>query len=164
MPYDEVMPQFKRGTLHSGSKKGPKVTNPKQAVAIMMSEKKKAGEGKKEYKAYDDGGDVSKPAPPPPTPPPPPSAKPAHPPMPPKPSAASAPKIDVLPGAADTKVDIPQMVAAKKGGVMKHNKGGEVCPSNVKQMKQNIMETEVNPTSKVGLEKDGYVKPSWRRW
>lgn len=40
MPASEVMPKFKKGELHSGSKTGPKVTNPKQAVAIMYSEKK----------------------------------------------------------------------------------------------------------------------------
>ena len=51
MPFDEVMHKFKHGQLHSGSKKGPKVKNRKQAIAIMMSEKKKAGEGKKEYKS-----------------------------------------------------------------------------------------------------------------
>jgi len=49
MPYDEVMHKFKHGELHSGSKKGPKVSNRKQAIAIMMSEKRKAGAGKKEY-------------------------------------------------------------------------------------------------------------------
>lgn len=50
MPFNEVMHKFKHGQLHSGSKKGPKVKDRKQAIAIMMSEKKKAGEGKKEYK------------------------------------------------------------------------------------------------------------------
>jgi hypothetical protein len=40
MPAAEVMPKFKAHQLHSGSKKGPVVTNPKQAVAIMYSEKK----------------------------------------------------------------------------------------------------------------------------
>ena len=39
----KVMGEFKSGTLHSGSKKGPEVTNPKQAVAIAMSEARKAG-------------------------------------------------------------------------------------------------------------------------
>ena len=34
----KVMHEFKAGTLHSGSKKGPKVTNRKQAVAIALSE------------------------------------------------------------------------------------------------------------------------------
>lgn len=34
----KVMHEFKHGTLHSGSKRGPKVTNRKQAVAIAMSE------------------------------------------------------------------------------------------------------------------------------
>ncbi len=44
MPFQNVMPKFGKGQLHSGSKHGPKVTNPKQAVAIMLSEKRK-GEG-----------------------------------------------------------------------------------------------------------------------
>ena len=51
MPYDEVMSKYKLGSLHSGSDKGPKVTNRKQAIAIMLSEKKKAKAGKKEYQA-----------------------------------------------------------------------------------------------------------------
>jgi hypothetical protein len=51
MPYTEVMHKWKYGKLHSGSKKGPTVTNRKQAIAIMLSEKKKAGEGKTEYAA-----------------------------------------------------------------------------------------------------------------
>ena len=34
----DVMHKYKHGTLHSGSKKGPKVTSRKQAVAIAMSE------------------------------------------------------------------------------------------------------------------------------
>ena len=33
-----VMGEFSNGELHSGSKEGPEVTNPKQAVAIAMSE------------------------------------------------------------------------------------------------------------------------------
>ena len=36
----KVMGEFKSGKLHSGSKKGPAVTNPKQAIAIAMSEAK----------------------------------------------------------------------------------------------------------------------------
>ena len=46
----KVMHEFKTGTLHSGSKKGPVVKSRKQAVAIAMSEagmkmkaKKKSG-------------------------------------------------------------------------------------------------------------------------
>lgn len=38
----KVMHEFKAGALHSGSKKGPKVTSRKQAVAIAMSEQKRA--------------------------------------------------------------------------------------------------------------------------
>jgi hypothetical protein len=34
----KVMEEFKHHTLHSGSKKGPEVTNPKQAIAIGLSE------------------------------------------------------------------------------------------------------------------------------
>jgi hypothetical protein len=36
------MHKFKAGQLHSGSKKGPVVTNRKQAIAIGISEAKKA--------------------------------------------------------------------------------------------------------------------------
>lgn len=44
----KVMGEFKRGTLHSGSKKGPKVTSKKQAVAIALSEQRRAkSRGKK---------------------------------------------------------------------------------------------------------------------
>lgn len=39
----KVMHEFGEGKLHSGSKKGPKVTNPKQAVAIGISEARKRG-------------------------------------------------------------------------------------------------------------------------
>ena len=41
---EKVMHEFKEGKLHSGSKKGPKVTSRKQAVAIAMSE---AGKSRK---------------------------------------------------------------------------------------------------------------------
>lgn len=51
MPYDEVMHKFKHGQLHSGSKSGPPVKNRKQAIAIMLSEKRAAGAGKKEYQS-----------------------------------------------------------------------------------------------------------------
>jgi hypothetical protein len=40
MPSKNVMPEWKAGKLHSGSKKGPVVKNQKQAVAIMLSEQK----------------------------------------------------------------------------------------------------------------------------
>lgn len=50
MPWNEVMGKWKTGKLHSGSKGGPKVKSQDQAVAIMLSEKKAAKGGKKEYK------------------------------------------------------------------------------------------------------------------
>lgn len=40
---EKVMHEFKHGELHSGSKKGPKVKNRKQAIAIAMSEARKYG-------------------------------------------------------------------------------------------------------------------------
>lgn len=52
MPWDKVMTKFKGGKLHSGSDKGPEVKDKKQAVAIMLSEKRKADSGAKpEYKS-----------------------------------------------------------------------------------------------------------------
>lgn len=42
----KVMHEFKEGALHSGSKKGPVVHNPKQAIAIALSEARKAKAGK----------------------------------------------------------------------------------------------------------------------
>ena len=38
----KVMHEWKHGELHSGSKKGPKVKNRDQAIAIGMSEARKA--------------------------------------------------------------------------------------------------------------------------
>lgn len=49
MPFTEVMGKYRRGELRSGSKSGPKVTDRRQALAIMMSEKRKARGGKKDY-------------------------------------------------------------------------------------------------------------------
>ena len=42
----KVMHEFKTGTLHSGSRKGPKVTSRAQAIAIAMSEQAKANKKK----------------------------------------------------------------------------------------------------------------------
>jgi len=42
-----VMEEFKAGKLHSGSKKGPIVTNPKQAIAIAISESKRSKKNKR---------------------------------------------------------------------------------------------------------------------
>jgi len=38
-----TMDEWKAGTLHSGSKTGPIVRNQKQAIAIALNEKRKAG-------------------------------------------------------------------------------------------------------------------------
>jgi hypothetical protein len=43
----KVMKEFKSGSLHSGSKKGPMVSSRKQAIAIALSEQAKANKGKK---------------------------------------------------------------------------------------------------------------------
>jgi hypothetical protein len=58
----KVMREYKEGKLHSGSKKGPVVKNPKQAMAIALSEAraaKKAAGGEifsDEYMAYESKG------------------------------------------------------------------------------------------------------------
>ena len=43
----KVMEEYKEGDLRSGSKKGPKVKNPKQAIVIALSVAKKANKKKK---------------------------------------------------------------------------------------------------------------------
>jgi len=47
---EQEMRKFKAGKLHSGSKKGPVVTDPKQAIAISLSE---AGISKRNRKHKD---------------------------------------------------------------------------------------------------------------
>lgn len=46
MPSESVMHEFKHGRLHSGSKRGPKVRSRKQAIAIMLAERRKEGKGR----------------------------------------------------------------------------------------------------------------------
>jgi hypothetical protein len=58
VPFNQVMPKFKAGTLKSG--KGPKVTSRGQAIAIMLSEKKAADSGNDEFTATVDRKPKSK--------------------------------------------------------------------------------------------------------
>ncbi len=51
MPWDEVMHKFQEGNLHHGSKHGKVVKSRDEAIAIMLSEKRKAKGGKSEYKS-----------------------------------------------------------------------------------------------------------------
>jgi hypothetical protein len=44
---EKVMHEFKEGALHSGSKKGPQVKSKKQAIAIALSEARRAKKNKK---------------------------------------------------------------------------------------------------------------------
>lgn len=50
MPWDEVMGKWKAGALKSGGS-GKPVKSQKQAVAIMLSEKRRAQGGKEEYQS-----------------------------------------------------------------------------------------------------------------
>lgn len=50
MPWDEVMHKFRQGTLRSGGSGAP-VDDRDQAIAIMLSEKRAAKRGKKEYRS-----------------------------------------------------------------------------------------------------------------
>lgn len=50
MPSSEVMHKWKAGQLHSGSKRGPVVKNQKQAIAIMLSERRAEKKGKLDRK------------------------------------------------------------------------------------------------------------------
>lgn len=54
MPWDQVMHKWKSGALHSGSSTGKVVRNRKQAIAIMLSEKRSS---KPEYKSSISPGD-----------------------------------------------------------------------------------------------------------
>ena len=42
----KVMREFKEGSLHSGSKQGPRVKSRSQAIAIALSEERKARKDK----------------------------------------------------------------------------------------------------------------------
>lgn len=39
----QVMREWKSGTLHSGSSRGPRVTNRKQAIAIALNQARRGG-------------------------------------------------------------------------------------------------------------------------
>lgn len=47
---EKVLHEFKEGELHSGSKKGPKVTSRAQAIAIGLSEAGKSNKKSKKKK------------------------------------------------------------------------------------------------------------------
>jgi hypothetical protein len=47
LKFDKVLREYTTGKLHSGSKTGPEVTSPKQAVAIAYSEARRGYKKKK---------------------------------------------------------------------------------------------------------------------
>lgn len=51
MPSSEVMHKYKAGQLHSGSPGGKVVKNRKQAIAIMLSEKRNEAEHGGQYES-----------------------------------------------------------------------------------------------------------------
>jgi hypothetical protein len=54
VPSREVLGKFRRGALHSGSKSGPVITSRKQAIAVMLSEKRNEDEHGGSYFGGDD--------------------------------------------------------------------------------------------------------------
>jgi hypothetical protein len=52
----KVMREYKEGKLHSGSKKGPVVKNPKQAMAIALSEARAAKKAEGGLMSYEESG------------------------------------------------------------------------------------------------------------
>ena len=61
--FKKVMKEYKKGELHSGSKKGPKVKKKSQALAIAYSEDRKAnktGKGMKNAKGMKKGTNIKK--------------------------------------------------------------------------------------------------------
>jgi len=48
----KVMHEFKAGKLHSGSKKGPRVKDRKQAIAIGFSERRRYGQEDGGHKSH----------------------------------------------------------------------------------------------------------------
>lgn len=43
----QVMHEWKHGTLHSGSKRGPRVTSRRQAIAIAINQSRKGRRGRR---------------------------------------------------------------------------------------------------------------------
>jgi hypothetical protein len=160
MPYTQVMSKWKAGKLHSGSPTGPKVKSQKQAVAIMLSEKRAAQAGKKEYQAHQDGGPVQR-------------TEHGYPkdtdiPLPSLKKGETGPPSPSVPPRVAPNIPKPQgdMEGAKKGGpIRKFNKGGEVPNSSTVMKGQNLAETLANPTGRTGFKKGGAVEGrGWRRW
>ena len=52
---EKTMHEYKKGTLHSGSKSGPKVASRKQAIAIAMSQARKASAKQHKSKSVEGG-------------------------------------------------------------------------------------------------------------
>lgn len=182
MPYTEVMSKWKAGKLHSGSPSGPKVKSQKQAVAIMLSEKRAAAAGKKEYqptKKYDRGGTVD------------PDARAApysedwgKTPFPqPDPDEVAPALKELSPKFSKEKErdKVPEpdkpshtVAVAKGGAVKKFNKGGHVEHSSEDAFKNNLMEAVAGSSRKIGLKKGGPVphehrvepakRKGWKRW
>ena len=49
MPSNQVFHKWKKGQLHSGSKKGPVVRDKEQAIAIYLAERRKEKANKGRY-------------------------------------------------------------------------------------------------------------------
>lgn len=60
MPSSKVMHEYKHGSLHSGSKHGPVVKSHKQALAIMLSEKRAEEKSKNKHEMKHGKGNHAK--------------------------------------------------------------------------------------------------------
>lgn len=162
---EKVMHEFKEGELHSGSKKGPEVKNRKQAIAIALSEARKArqsggrAKGKTNVNIIIAAGGRQAPA-----------EGPMAPTMPPKPAAQPVPVPPPSPAAPAPAVMPVAMPPASAGGPppMGRKSGGRTFTS-FKDMKAGsgsaegrLEKTEIAEHKRMQRKDGGHVYPKMK--